>query len=675
MIEHTFQVLLFFMLLVELTPFLPHKAVSNLSRKMQFEDVPGCSGSRLSFLRERATSHRESVASAIFYRSHLFSPISQSSPSVLVDLLHVNKEGSFLDRRALHFTLYDTTYRYDFDSNWIRRMSCILSQLKNTLYTELVKEASGETHALMRIFVSVADCNLDYSSSPRFKTASRTVVRVGDFRALSKPAFPKPAAQVYSISLGDISVYLCNSRFPYNYENGLLLQANTVLQPHQCRRSVFEESEPETVQQSMNYRTVATIDSVDAVVALSSSKSRESCDPEICASVNVGQISLLVCKDSFHCFTGTLGEAVSEATALNEAALDALRMKSTESEPLESALKETEKPAAPRDALKDLQQQSIIRPAFGTSLTDDIEPNFLLDGYDWITIDSDYLKGDSIPKGAEYTARWYTDEEVGVPSSRSEDSARPGPRIATDHFRYRPVADPLGDGDMGIKRMVGANTKSQVQTRVLVHDLSLKIRLFDGYDWPEQLGKDERDTTGNAFIIPEVPSKKDVHDAVEDATDVFLSANSDDVKTKLMDDLLSGAIEHDTTLRNVPRPEERGQSLEDKASFRRLARRTGKYFQISASGISVRLDALEESNEHRVASCLGIKAKDFFAAETISNDRPVKMIGEWFNEEDHPRDSNDGILMMKVSYNLYRFLSFICSFLTSSSLFLPYQNR
>ena len=34
--------------------------------------------------------------------------------------------------------------------------------------------------------------------------------------------------------------------------------------------------------------------------------------------------------------------------------------------------------------------------------------------------------------------------------------------------------------------------------------------------------------------------------------------------------------------------------------------------------------------------------------ETVSTKKPVKLIGEWVNEEEHPRDSNDGILMMKV---------------------------
>jgi hypothetical protein len=47
---------------------------------------------------------------------------------------------------------------------------------------------------------------------------------------------------------------------------------------------------------------------------------------------------------------------------------------------------------------------------------------------------------------------------------------------------------------------------------------------------------------------------------------------------------------------------------------------------------------------------MNLKAQDLFVAETISSKRPVKMLGEWFNEEEHPRDSKDGLIMMKVSW-------------------------
>ena len=203
---------------------------------------------------------------------------------------------------------------------------------------------------------------------------------------------------------------------------------------------------------------------------------------------------------------------------------------------------------------------------------------------------------------------------------------------------------------MGIRKLIAPGAKYHVQTRALVHNLSLRLRLLDGYDWPEQLSSKERELLrGDDFVIPEVPIGNE-----EGELDAAGSGCADlrrDEKSKLMCDLLSGGIEHGDTFRDVPLPEEKGKSLRDQEEFHRLARRTNKYFQITFSGVSLRLDSLKESKEHRLASCLSFKAQDFFVAETISSDRAVKMVGEWFNEDEHPRDSNDGLLMMKVSRN------------------------
>ena len=40
---------------------------------------------------------------------------------------------------------------------------------------------------------------------------------------------------------------------------------------------------------------------------------------------------------------------------------------------------------------------------------------------------------------------------------------------------------------------------------------------------------------------------------------------------------------------------------------------------------------------------------DIFLSESINED-PIKVIGEWANEYLHPRDTNDGQLMLKVSF-------------------------
>merc|ERR1712176_1570457 len=44
---------------------------------------------------------------------------------------------------------------------------------------------------------------------------------------------------------------------------------------------------------------------------------------------------------------------------------------------------------------------------------------------------------------------------------------------------------------------------------------------------------------------------------------------------------------------------------------------------------------------------MNISASDFFLAETISSDVPVKMIGEWVSLG-HPRDLNEGMIELQM---------------------------
>eukprot|EP00558_Chaetoceros_sp_UNC1202_P011573 CAMPEP_0197242024 /NCGR_PEP_ID=MMETSP1429-20130617/7879_1 /TAXON_ID=49237 /ORGANISM="Chaetoceros sp., Strain UNC1202" /LENGTH=435 /DNA_ID=CAMNT_0042701953 /DNA_START=30 /DNA_END=1333 /DNA_ORIENTATION=+ len=76
-------------------------------------------------------------------------------------------------------------------------------------------------------------------------------------------------------------------------------------------------------------------------------------------------------------------------------------------------------------------------------------------------------------------------------------------------------------------------------------------------------------------------------------------------------------------------------------------RRSQRYFQFSFSGLKVRLDSFAETDEHYLASCMDLTLSDMFLVEAISGDSPVKLLGEWVNEE-QPRDTNDGLMMMKM---------------------------
>jgi len=73
-----------------------------------------------------------------------------------------------------------------------------------------------------------------------------------------------------------------------------------------------------------------------------------------------------------------------------------------------------------------------------------------------------------------------------------------------------------------------------------------------------------------------------------------------------------------------------------------------KYFQLSFHGLKLKQDSFVDSMEHRLASYLDLSISDFYIAEAISNDDPIKMMGEWMNEAEHPRDDSDGMIMLQI---------------------------
>jgi hypothetical protein len=85
---------------------------------------------RFKFVKDRAFRGLSASASPIFYRSHLFAPISHESPSILFDFIDQTascpKPHDTFRQRRLHFTLYHLTYRYDVDSKWIDRLTCMI---------------------------------------------------------------------------------------------------------------------------------------------------------------------------------------------------------------------------------------------------------------------------------------------------------------------------------------------------------------------------------------------------------------------------------------------------------------------------------------------------------------------------------------------------------------------
>jgi hypothetical protein len=190
----------------------------------------------------------------------------------------------------------------------------------------------------------------------------------------------------------------------------------------------------------------------------------------------------------------------------------------------------------------------------------------------------------------------------------------------------------------------------QVETRVLLHDMKVKIRLFDGYDWPKSVQCPPAPNATSLFIIDKPPLSEENESKVT-STDTAKVSRAPGKKAELLGGLLEGANENESTFGDMPLPEDRVKSLRTQAELRRLSRRTNTYVQFSASAVRLRMDSYAVSGDHQLNSCLSLSLGDFFLAETISNPRgPVKMMGEWFSENLHPRDSSEGLLMLKVSF-------------------------
>jgi hypothetical protein len=665
-----------------------HNTVADLLKRIQPLDPICSSRTRKDALHDRSTSNPNSSVTPVFHRSHLFSPISRQSPSFLLDIINVSfgnrEETEDLEQKNIHLTLYDMTYRYDFDSRWMDRLRSMLTGAAKVGDNECGPVEPNSAKTLTRIFLSVADCNVDYLSASRLSTPSRTILRVGDLRLSSNLVLPVVPVQAFSLSLGDAAVYICPRRYPYNFENSRLLHSATLMKPEDVssgRPGLSPRPAPtaEGVLRDMNYRAILMLDSMDAIFAVSSSSPSLAANPNLSASITVGEVSLFGCKDSFARLVKTVGELQEEISALTDEGIASLRTMSMEDKSATESMQsneadETESGYPTFFALDDLKRQSALRPSAGTSTNTDREKQFLLDGYDWTAIDLDESNESGIPPGEEQAARWYGKIEVAEdPKDECEaigflpghglskmEGPKPGhilsPSIITHHFPLQPVSDPLGDGDMGAAKYAGTESPPHVQNRVIVHDLAVKLRFFDGYDWPELLNEGMRSVARKgAFVIDEDSAIIALRSEAEQ--DIKNTMGADEVeklerRAELMGSLLEGSPENGSTFQDLPLPEERGRVLKEQAEVRRLARRTGKYFQVYASGVSLRLDSHQESSEHKLVSCMNLAVQEFFLAETISSDRPVKMIGEWLSEDDHPRESRDGLLMMKVSTEL-----------------------
>ena len=250
----------------------------------------------------------------------------------------------------------------------------------------------------------------------------------------------------------------------------------------------------------------------------------------------------------------------------------------------------------------------------------------LLGEEEWTSVD--HAWSNNIPDNEEQHARWYVcdDENHNNEKSLDEpylslpdnatiivrgDCGQRQPQIFPRHVPINPVSDPLSGGDMGAADFIGSNKAPHVKLRLIIKDLSLNCRFYDGYDW----------------------STKKVKPPTNH-------------KTQLLGELLGDQNEEGSSLFKEVGDESNGFGLS--TPCRRKKRQSDRFFQFAVNKIRMRTDSFEQKKEYNLASCMDLTVSDFSFSETLSSGKLVKMMGEWTSEEEHPRDSNDGILMMKV---------------------------
>lgn len=561
---------------------------------------------------------------------------------------------------TVYLNLYQISYRHQYDCSWIENLSNNLSRNGSTPNT-------SATASLMRLFISVTDCNVDYASPVTFHTASRVMLRIGDMRLASNLLSPRPLKQAFTCTIANTELLMCCNRFAYNFENKQLISSSDIMKPGDISMELFglsDEAEAIDVLRLMNYRIMGTVESVN-VQFVAAVGARTVSDPALMISASTRQICVFACRDSLARLMDTIGEATAEMTAITTNQLEEWRSKS-----LNDQLLGRPNVFAGRETAQKIHDKKTSTPSVQriTSInTTDIPFEFLLDGYDWTAIDSDEIGKLEIPQGEEQSARWLVDGETqSSKSSRNVTTTFPrdgnvmknsllqmGPPIITHHFSLHSVVDPIGDGDMGATKYANSKIEPRVKVKVIVRDLAIRLRFFDGYDWPELLNDKARSAPRcESFLIPEV-KKKAEEDLASDAHQNHFGPKGEVEKSKksiLLEDLLVDGSKVGSTFANIPLPDEYDTRLKEEVEFRRLARRTSKYFQIEASGVVARIDAMEECDDHRLVSCMNLMISDLFIAETISSNMPVKMVGEWFNEQEHPRDSKEGLILMKVTF-------------------------
>ena len=532
---------------------------------------------------------------------------------------------------------------------------------------------------------------MDYTSPILFNRAARAVGRIGEIH-LSCNIVSGSLSQSYKVALADVSFFLTNRRCSRTRENTQLLYSrqvhvdNEVITEKGSKHLMHQYSDRhklcafEDVLGSMGFVSMISLDSADIFVkVLDDNTPRSQKKISVVASMPIakftldltlGQMNLYACRDSFECLTDMVGDIslyftnISGGEQFESAAVctssvisngdsklfpdytsnnakaisvssvadicdDELLHKIPDSELSAKELRRKHNITDDNDLAIKVARALLIknyytvdtkpiginngvpvedkvtnnpRAASFNSLTvndiaDALHDGLLLDGYDWT--DVDYCGWSRIPAETGQQSEWLASSEI---------------HIFPNHVAVDPVRDPLAEGDMNAAQLVGSKESPCVELRVFIRELSANFRFFTGFDW------DTRPLHEPLNFKQTTPGTK-----------------------KRKEQLLGTLLEK--------REVEDDDLFLDRSNTRfspRITRQLDKYFEVSLSGARMRLDVYSQSLNHRLASTLDLKIMDVFFSESLSSEVPVKFLFEWVNDKKHPRDADDGMVMMKV---------------------------
>lgn len=493
-------------------------------------------------------------------------------------------------------------------------------------------------------------------------------MRIGELRITTKILSPAGPSRVIKMTLADASIHVANQRVGHEMENTKLSCSKPVMKfVNHKMSSTYSHLIPHSFDDAlsrMDFVRIMTLDCLDSTVSLSTPTPDSLNDADCFIKLSAGQACLYACKDSFLCFTESTNELVNNLTMPTNSELEEMRkdfiskqnqsnehdvsnrvkeetatVASHDSESMKTAAslvevidhdlfgtvdieqeEEEDYPSDKRDVIDDFFTvgRKNIKSSRSYCATTQVQQTANIDS--WTTVHHVWDNDQSIAEGEEQSARWYTEEELQNTSHKSPSSlllpshtkviidgghGEQRTHLFPKHIPIDPVMNPLDPSlnDMGASKYAGTAKPPKVNMRVMVEDMSFHFRFFDGHDWDDK-------------------ASRGLDDSINTAANILNS-------------LVDG--------------EGRSMPLFENSKKKNVIQsgRSQRYFQFSFTGLKLRLDSYEDSQDHSLSSCMDLTFADLYFIETISGSTPVKLLGEWISDE-HLRDSNDGLMMMKL---------------------------